>query len=162
MVRKAKKSNSKTDEVGGVYRFVLYGPPMVQKNSKQIVWSNRHPFQRSPKLVDAPKVKKWRNDIKAQAKAQWAGKDPLTGDLGVIVVAYLGKRQRPDVDNLAAGPLDALEKSGIVENDRQFSMAVVIRRTDWEDPRVEVFVTESPRLSAAILGGGALLEFIGG
>jgi Holliday junction resolvase RusA-like endonuclease len=134
---------------------------MVQKNSKQIIWAKRYPFQRSPRLIDKPKVIKWRKDITSQARAQWAGKDPLTGDLGVIVVAYLGKRQRPDVDNLAAGPLDAIEKAGVVENDRQFSFAVIIRRTDWEDPRVEVFVTEAPRLSAAILGGGALLEFIG-
>jgi len=133
---------------GGIYTFTLYGKPMVQKNSKQIVWAKRYPYERRPIIVDNPAVAKWRRDIVKQLKAQWS-LDPIEDELAAIVLAYLAKRQRPDVDNLAAGPLDALEKAGIVKNDRQFSVCWIKRAKDYENPRIEIVICRPTDLWAA-------------
>jgi Holliday junction resolvase RusA-like endonuclease len=123
------------------YQFVIVGKPRSAKNSKQIVWyKDRRTQRQTAALVDDPKVKKWRKAAVKQLQGQWVGREPLEGCLGVIVVSYLGKRQRGDADNLLAGPLDALEKAGIVRNDSIFEMAISIRRYDPDNPRCEILI----------------------
>lgn len=75
-----------------------------------------------------------------QLKEQWASRECIDGgiELSVNVISYLGKRQRTDVDNLAAGPLDSLEKAGIIANDYWIKRLVCERRKDNDNPRVEI------------------------
>ena len=59
-------------------------------------------------------------------------------ELSVTIINYLGKRQRTDVDNLAAGPLDSLEKAQIIANDYWIKRLLCERRKDDENPRAEI------------------------
>tara|TARA_R110000824_G_scaffold7533_2_gene34198 strand:- start:441 stop:770 length:330 start_codon:yes stop_codon:yes gene_type:complete len=84
----------------------------------------------------------WKADAVRQLKCQWANRECIDGgiELSVNVISYLGKRQRTDVDNLAAGPLDSLEKAGIIANDYWIKHLICERRKDDENPRVEITI----------------------
>ena len=75
-----------------------------------------------------------------QLKEQWAGRECIDGgiELSVDVVSYLGKRQRTDVDNLEAGPLDSLEKAEVIANDYWIKELYSRREKDTDNPRVEI------------------------
>ena len=77
-----------------------------------------------------------------QLKEQWASREEINGgiELSVKLINYLGKRQRTDVDNLAAGPLDSLEKAGIIANDYWIKHLICERRKDDDNPRVEITI----------------------
>ena len=77
-----------------------------------------------------------------QLEEQWAGRQCIDGgiELSVDVISYLGKRQRTDVDNLAAGPLDSLEKAGIIANDYWIKKLTCERLKDDANPRVEITI----------------------
>ena len=93
-------------------------------------------------IASSKKVLQWKNDAVRQLKEQWAGRDSIDGgiELSVNVISYLGKRQRTDVDNLAAGPLDSLEKAGVIANDYWIKRLVCERRKDNDNPRVEITI----------------------
>ena len=145
-----------------VYKLEIQGKPRVQKNSRQIL----HLRDGRAILAEDSKVKTWRKQAVRQLEGQWLGKPTITEPLAVILVCHIGKRQRSDTDNLAAGPLDALEKAGVVKNDSQFSEVVVIRRKDWDNPRVEIFLLDPSRLHVEImaddLDGYSLLSSLAG
>lgn len=136
---------------GPVYRFEINGKPRSQKNSKQIIPAKRG---RRPLLVDDPKVARWRKQAVKQLAAQWWGREPLTCPLAAILVCYLGAKQSADTDNLAAGPLDALQHAEVIKNDRQIAPVVVIRRRDVDHPRVEIYLCDESRLHVEIVGAG--------
>ena len=75
-----------------------------------------------------------------QLEEQWAGRQCIDGgiELSVTIVNFLGARQRTDVDNLAAGPLDSLEQAGIIANDYWIKRIVCERKKDVDNPRVEL------------------------
>lgn len=121
--------------VNDVYRFVITGKPRSQKNSKQIIKARGRMM-----LVNDAKTQRWKKDAIKQLEAQWRDRKPMDGALGVTLVAYLGKGQRGDTDNLAAGPLDALQKAKVVRNDSIFQTVFVMRRRDPENPRVDIHI----------------------
>jgi len=88
-----------------------------------------------------------------QLKEQWAGRQTITGgiELSVDVVSYLGKRQRTDVDNLAAGPLDSLEKAEIIANDYWIKEMYCRREKDPDNPRVEIVLKKYERKEVKLL-----------
>lgn len=138
-----------------IYRFEILGRPISQKNNKQIVWPKEGRFSKSkkpisPLLVDSSRVKTWRKSAEKQLGPQWQNKRPLEGSLAVVVESYLGTRQRGDTDNLAIGPLDALQKAKIVKNDNCFDSVVSIRHRDKDNPRVEIFITDNDLLEVSI------------
>ena len=55
-------------------------------------------------------------------------------------VSYLGKGQSIDSDNLAAGPLDAMEEAGIFQNDYWVRRSSSERMKDPENPRVIIYL----------------------
>jgi len=136
-----------------VYKFEIQGKPQVQKNNKQIIWTkDKRTGQQRPCIVDNAKVARWRKSAVQQLTVQWSGRLPIVGNLAAVLTAYIGKAQRPDVDNLAAGPLDALEKAKIVANDYQFTCVTVLRRRDYDNPRVEILICKDDRLNVEIVG----------
>ena len=64
---------------------------------------------------------------------------PLGGRFAVHVVAYLGTRRRPDVDNLAKLVMDGIQGVAF-DNDSSVERLVCERRHDPDDPRTEVRV----------------------
>ena len=118
-------------------KLVILGKPVSQKNDKRIVRSGNRTF-----IASSKKVLTWKSDAVRQLEEQWAGRQCIDGgiELSVDVISYLGKRQRTDVDNLAAGPLDSLEKAGIIANDYWIKKLLCERLKDDSNPRVEITI----------------------
>ena len=114
--------------------FIVEGKPVTQKNNKQLVKIGGRLVPISNKQVRA-----WRKSAAEQLAVQWR-KGPIEGDLVVALSCYLSNRQRPDVDNLAAAPLDALQEVGVIVNDSQVVDLRVTKSRDNENPRVEIFI----------------------
>jgi len=93
--------------------------------------------------VAPPEVKQWHRAALLQLKAQAAqlGASGLGDEkhlLGTTVIAYLGKGQHLDADNIAAAPLDALQKAGIILNDYWCCPLHIYRERDPVRPRVDI------------------------
>jgi Holliday junction resolvase RusA-like endonuclease len=138
------------------YQLEIIGPPRSQKNNKTIA---QYPDKKSKTgwsyaLVDSSRVKSWRKTAVAQLEGQWVGRPPIAGKLAAVVTSYLGKGQSGDTDNLLAGPLDALQAAGVVENDRLFDTVVSIRRRDRDNPRSEILIMPDEWLDIRITRPG--------
>lgn len=134
------------------YRFEVLGPPRTAKNSKEIgVVRNKGKEGYRHILIDSKAAKRWRRFADPQLAAQWAGQQPLTGNLACVITSYCGKGTLPDADNLLAGPFDALQEAGIVGNDSIFDTAISIRRQDRDNPRSEILIMPDDWLDIRIL-----------
>ena len=85
-------------------------------------------------------VKNWHKEAFKQLTSQADGLNPISDktELDVTIISYMDKGQSVDVDNLAGGPLDALQKAGIIDNDYWVKRLCSIREKDWNNPRVEI------------------------
>ncbi|MAH48922.1 hypothetical protein CMI37_24050, partial [Candidatus Pacearchaeota archaeon] len=63
-------------------------------------------------------------------------------EMQIKITSYLDKGQAIDVDNLAAAPLDAMEKAGVYKNDYWVRCIISSRKKDWVNPRVEIEITK--------------------
>jgi|TARA_Y100000034_G_C6756171_1_gene336478 Holliday junction resolvase RusA-like endonuclease len=125
-------------------KFIIIGKPISQKNSKRVgVRKGGKAYMYTP-----ANVKSWHKEAFKQLTVQledWGnhyGDDlapiPDKTDLDVTIVSYMDKGQSVDVDNLAGGPLDALQKAGVIANDYWIKRLCSIREKDWKNPRVEI------------------------
>ncbi len=135
--------------IGKILKFTIHGKPRTQKNSKQIIPAKDG---RRPMLADSAYVKAWRKSAVEQLEAQWVGRPKILCPLAAVVTSYTAKRQRPDCDNLLAGPFDALQTAEVIGNDYQIQDAVTLRRVDDSDPRVEFLLFDPGRLHVEIAG----------
>lgn len=66
---------------------------------------------------------------------------PILGDLRVTIVAFPPDRRLRDIDNLAKGTLDAIQKSGLIENDNQvWDLRIVRGAVNRIDPGATVYI----------------------
>jgi Holliday junction resolvase RusA-like endonuclease len=81
------------------------------------------------------------------------GSTPLTGRLGVVIETIVARPKTTklidpngDSDNYAKGPLDALQKAGVVADDKQFVPIAATRRftEPGEEPGVNLWIGELP------------------
>jgi len=94
-------------------RFVVEGEPCSYKNSKQIITVGKR-----SRLLPSTKSRKWMDKAVKQLEAQWSGPPvPKDLELNAAIVSYLPTRRKTDADNLYGGPGDALQRSGIIEDD---------------------------------------------
>lgn len=117
--------------------LVIRGRPTSQKNSKRVFPGRRRPTM-------SKQAAKWMGDALTQLIAQRTQPTITANGLTVVIRAYCGKGVRPDADNLASGPLDSLQKSGVIANDNQIDILVVLRDRDREDPRIEIDIYTEP------------------
>jgi Holliday junction resolvase RusA-like endonuclease len=117
--------------------FVLRGKPTSQKNLKRAGIRNGKSFIYTP-----PEVQRWKTSAVHQLKEQWhyAGAIPSKIELEAEVHSYLGKGQSIDADNLLGGPLDSLQRAGILENDYWIKKVTSLRLKDKEEPRVIIWL----------------------
>ena len=54
------------------------------------------------------------------------------------IISFLGKGQSIDSDNLASGPLDAMQQAGVYKNDYWVKRITSDRMKDHENPRVTI------------------------
>lgn len=120
-----------------VYTYTIVGTPVSQKNSKTIVCRGR-----IPRMITNKNVREWKESAITQLKEQMelsgAVVIPKGVELEVRIVSYMAKGQAIDADNLAAGPLDAMEKAGIYLNDYWVRCVISDRRKDVNFPRVNI------------------------
>lgn len=134
---------------GDVYEFVFYGHPVSQKNSRELVKMKDGQMRSFPnKIVEAwhgpvigKRTRKPDGAIRTFRK-QWAPRKPIPRKTPckVQIIAYHTPRRRPDIDNIPAAPLDALQKAGVVENDSCFDELHVIRRRVKDEREARVVV----------------------
>jgi Holliday junction resolvase RusA-like endonuclease len=121
--------------------LTIRGLPVSQKNSRSIGWAGGH-----PRSFSSSGVKSWHREAAIQLMLQWRHLPPLDLDgrqhreVRARVLIYQGERQRLDVDNAAAAPLDALKRAGVITNDYWINPLTVERHRDEERPRVEIYL----------------------
>lgn len=125
-------------------KLVIKGNIPSQKNDKEIGWrwanGKKVPFIRS-----SQKTLDWKDDAIFQLKQQWKGYQMTDYPVEVALVFYFGNNNRHDLDNAAAGVMDALTAANVVEDDNiKFvnSLTLSYGGYDKENPRVEIFFDE--------------------
>ena len=115
--------------------FTIMGKPTSQKNLKRAGVRNGKSFIYTP-----ASVKVWQKNASDQLEDQWHFQEPIRSglELEARIYSYLGKGQSIDADNLAGGPLDSLQKAGIIANDYWVKKIVSERLKDAESPRVVI------------------------
>jgi len=131
-----------------VWKFTILGKPVSQKNSKRVgVAKGGRAYMYTP-----ANIKAWHKDAVQQLGVQLLANtesklDPVMPipdktEMEIKIISYLAKGQAVDVDNLAAAPLDAMEKAGVYKNDYWVRCIISSRKKDWENPRVEIEITK--------------------
>ena len=117
--------------------FVITGKPTSQKNYKRAGIRNVKSFIYTP-----ANVQKWKNSAIYQLREQWLYAEAIPSgiEMEVDIYSYLGKGQSIDADNLAAGPLDAMEKAGIYANDYWVKRVMTERLKDKDSPRIVILL----------------------
>lgn len=130
--------------------FTILGRPRPKKNSMRIVrTANGKPF-----LLPSQANVSWTNDAVRQLRDQWQsqrGRLPaLDAPLSVTYRFYLvNRRSEADADNLMAAVNDALQKAGVIADDKLIRCGVFSKSYDADQPRTELVIT------AAIAEGAA-------
>lgn len=118
--------------------FTIYGKPEIKKNGKVIARANGRPF-----LISSKRYRDWEKDAIEQIKQQqeyWQH-IPMPQAVRAAMVFHLPDRRPRDASNLYQGVEDAMEKAGVVENDRQIrSHGGSMFLLDRDSPRVVVSV----------------------
>ena len=124
-----------------VWKFTILGKPVSQKNAKRAGVAKGRAYMYTPQGIKA-----WHNSAVLQLKSQLLEKEypkiPPKMEMEVRIISYLDKGQAIDVDNLAAAPLDAMQKADIYKNDYWARCVVSARKKDWVNPRVEIEITK--------------------
>lgn len=124
-------------------RLVIYGRPVSQKNTRQLVTHHGRPMS-----LPNTGVREWHKSAAQQLaiQARVMPDLPLDADgsghaeLPVEILICQGSGQHLDADNAAAAPLDALKKAGIVSSDYWCNPLHITRMRDDTDPRVEITI----------------------
>ena len=103
----------------------------------------------------------WEHFAAVEMRSQYESSEPMTGPLGCEIVAVfprtaellrkvrgeykhptwrLPHATKPDADNIAKSVLDAVEKAGIISDDKQIALLTVGKHYAMihEEPRVEI------------------------
>ena len=97
--------------------LVVWGQPAVLKNSKFAALVNGIPM-----VLTSKAAKKYLRKATAALRSQWIGKFPIDQPMSLAIVTFGAWRsdneKLPDQSNLYQAPEDALEKAGVIWNDR--------------------------------------------
>ena len=124
-----------------IWKFTILGKPVSQKNAKRVGVAKGRAYMYTP-----ANVKAWHKSAVQQIGVQLLENAypiiPHRTEMEVRIVSYLDKGQAIDVDNLAAAPLDVMEKAGVYKNDYWIRCIISSRKKDWAKPRVEIEITK--------------------
>jgi Holliday junction resolvase RusA-like endonuclease len=85
------------------------------------------------------RIKAWQNTVMGEAMVVMVGRDPLEGDLHVIIEFSLPDRKRRDIDNLSKAVLDAANKI-VWNDDTQITHLELIKMVNKEHPGIKMIV----------------------
>lgn len=93
------------------FKFIVPGRPRSQKNDLQIYWKRVGGVKR-PFVAHSADLHKFRNDISNLVFGQYldqGGKEPINWLFKADFVFYCSKRWEPDLDNMPAVIMDAMQ-----------------------------------------------------
>jgi Holliday junction resolvase RusA-like endonuclease len=119
-----------------LFRATLEGRAAIKKNSLQRKYSfaKRRTF-----TLPSDRYLAWENSTVLELKSLWGWRDPI--DEPVILRArfyFKNHAHEPDLSNLYEGVQDALQKAGIILNDKIIQGHDGSRKVFGEGPRVEI------------------------
>lgn len=116
--------------------FIVYGAPRTKKTSNRIVRAGRRRY-----VLPSEPHQRWFCSALPQLKAQWR-RLPLSVPVGVRAIFYRD-RAAGDLCNYMQALADALERAGVVKNDRLIGSWDGSRlRKDAARPRIEVTIAD--------------------
>jgi len=131
-----------------VAQLVVHGQQAVAKNRKRILSTDGFRVRKcracgkpSGRLYigDSDQYAKWKKLADPQIIGQWIGRSPIDFDVTAQILIFTKTKQRPDMSNAYQGIEDAMQRCGVLEDDR------LIRNhndSEWakdkDDPRIEV------------------------
>jgi Holliday junction resolvase RusA-like endonuclease len=125
-------------------KLVISGNIPSQKNRKVIAhkWVNgkKVAFLRSDDVV-----LEWKAEAIRQLREQFKGYKITDYPVECVIVFYFGNLNRHDLDNAAAGVMDALTAAGVIEDDNvKFinSLTLSYGGHDKNNPRAEIYFDE--------------------
>ncbi len=117
--------------------FLIPGEPVIKKNNRPIYRHGKIPFLGKSKrlaVTEASLVLQFRNAYK---------KPPMTGELHVYFIAFLGTKRRKDITNCWEIYADAMQKAGVFKDDNQIRWIAMNKEFDKQNPRVKIKMFES-------------------
>ena len=127
-----------TMPAGERWEFTILSPPRTKKNHQKIIVNKR---TGRPMVIGSDGARQWEADTVGQLKSQWHRDGGLAQPVELSATVYR-ERRTGDLGNYLAAVCDALEKSGIVVNDRWIASFDGSRLAcDPDDPRVVLYLT---------------------
>jgi len=119
-----------------VIQLTILGKPATKKNSMRL-------WRMGRRTVPVPSKANvsWTNDAVRQLRDQYGPRPPLTGPVAVRYrIVLRDGRSEGDADNYMAATNDALQKAGVLANDRQIRCGQFSKEYDRENARVELTI----------------------
>lgn len=123
-------------------KLVISGNVPSQKNGKEIA-INRRTGKRFVRSND--RVKAWQETAIEELALQLRGYKVTEYPIEIALSFYFDNERRHDLDNAAAGVMDALVKANVLEDDNvNFVSCLVLDYggIDKENPRCEIYLGE--------------------
>ena len=123
-------------------KLIISGPIPSQKNNKRILINRK---TRKPFIASNERVINWKRLAVAELKQQWRGLKITNYPIKINLVFYFNNLLRHDLDNAAAGVMDALKGAEIVEDDCvKYINCLTLQYggCDRKKPRVEIFLED--------------------
>lgn len=131
-------------------KLVISGNTPSQKNGKEIsgiklIDRSRNLWQGKPFLRSNKRVKDWQEIAIQELSLQFHGYRVTGYPIDLNIVFYFDNERRHDLDNAAAGVMDALVKAGIIEDDNMKYVSCLTLQyggVDKTNPRAEIYLDE--------------------
>ncbi|RTL04874.1 RusA family crossover junction endodeoxyribonuclease [Candidatus Dependentiae bacterium] len=125
-------------------KLIVKGNASSQKNDK-IIGYRYSGGKRVPFIMSSKKSKEYREDAAKELALQFKGYKVTEFPISVSIVFYFSTDIRRDLDNAAAGVMDALTQSGILPDDNTKYVDCITLQyggIDKNNPRTEIFLDE--------------------
>ncbi|WP_129596139.1 RusA family crossover junction endodeoxyribonuclease [Anaerophilus nitritogenes] len=122
-------------------KITVPGKPISKSNFKL---KNIHGQVWMPKDGKHSKYIAYENKIAGYINQQYDG-STLTGNIITIIKLYFPDKRMGDLHNYPKSICDGIEKSGIIENDKQLKPVLLFDSIDKENPRIEIELYETSK-----------------
>ncbi|TCO79517.1 RusA family crossover junction endodeoxyribonuclease [Marinisporobacter balticus] len=119
-------------------KIIVPGKPISKSNFKL---KNIHGQVWMPREGKHGKYIAYENKIAGFINQQYTG-PTLTGNIITIIHLYFLNKRMGDLHNYPKSICDGIEKSGIIENDRQLKPVLLFDYIDKDHPRIEIELYE--------------------
>ena len=124
-------------------KLVIKLPPVTKKNSMQMI---RNSKTQKPMLVPSKQYCRYERD------SGWFLKPlAISSPVNIRALYYMATRRKVDITNLESALLDVLVKHGVITDD---NCRIVVSTDgsrvlyDKDNPRTEIYITESKEVTA--------------